>query len=391
MSGKPTREDLEQRVRDLEQENERLRDMEERWKASDALYRLITENVTDVIWTRDMNLQLTYLSPSVEKLRGYTVEEIMAQPIDESMTPDSAALTRQVLTEALIQEQEGGGDLEQSRTIDLEMTCRDGSTVWTEVTIAFMRDREKRAVGLIGVTRDISVRKHVEDARKQSELKFRSIFDFSPQPISLTAVESGRLMDVNDRFCMLTGYSREELLGKTTTELGFYSEADRNRFVGALKRDGEVQDREMEFRDRDGNVLTAVMFAKPIQIGTYTFILTLFMDITERKQLESSLQQSQKMEAIGTLAGGIAHDFNNILSIIVGNTEMAMKDIPEKSRIRLFRCPRERNGSSLWTTKRRSWSSAGGCLSTSSTGSPRRRKVPKPWRFSGWHRRHSTW
>jgi len=336
MSGKPTYEALERRVRELEAENERLRGMEKRWTEDEALHRLITENVTDVIWTRDMDLNLTYLSPSIERMRGYTVEEIMEQSIEESMTPDSAALARRVLTEELVLEQQGGADPERTRTMELEMRCRDGATVWTEITIGFMRDDAGRAVGLIGVTRDISIRKRVEDARKQSELKFRSVFDFSPQPISLTAVESGRILDVNDRFCAITGFSREELLGQTTTELGFYARGDRDRFLDVLARDGEVHELELDLRIRDGTVLSGLIYAKPLRIGAHTFLLTLFVDITERKQLEARLQQSQKMEAIGTLAGGIAHDFNNILSIIVGNTEMAMKDVPEWSQTRFY-------------------------------------------------------
>jgi len=332
----PTPMEQELRILELEREVQTLREAQEQWKRTDTLLRLVTENITDVIWTRDMNLRLTYLSPSIERIRGYTVEEIMQQGIEESMTPASAELTRRVFLEELAREERGENKLGHSRRMELEMTCKDGGSVWTEVTISFMRDADNRAVGLVGVTRDISDRKAVEDARRESELKFRSIFDFSPQPIALTSIEDGRLMDVNERFCGVTGYTREELLGKTTTELGFYSDQDRTRFIRQLQKDGEVRDLEMTFRVRDGATRAGVMFARPLRVGERAFLLTLFMDITERKQMEGRLQQSHKMEAIGTLAGGIAHDFNNILSIILGNTEMALKDVPEWSQTRFY-------------------------------------------------------
>ena len=182
-----------------------------------------------------------------------------------------------------------------------------------------------------GFARDITKRKQAEDALLESESKFRTLFDSSPQAIALTSIETGRLIDVNKKLCVLTKYAREEIIGKDTTEVGFYSELDRNRFIENIQTSGEVQGLEMAFKAKDGSILHTFMFAKIIRIAGNSFILTIFHDVTEQKRLESQLQQVHKMEAIGTLAGGIAHDFNNILGIILGNTELAIDDVPEWS------------------------------------------------------------
>ena len=182
---------------------------------------------------------------------------------------------------------------------------------------------------IISITRDITERKQSEEAVRESENKFRNIFNLSSQAIALTEVETGKIVEVNQIFCELTQYSEREIVGKTTTELRFYSDKDRIRFIDRVKASGRVHGLEMNFRAKDGSKLTALMFANLIEISERHLILTMFYDITEQKKLENQLRQSQKMESIGTLAGGIAHDFNNILAIIIGNTEMAIDAVPE--------------------------------------------------------------
>jgi len=142
-------------------------------------------------------------------------------------------------------------------------------------------------------------------------------------------VETGRLVDINDMFCDLTRFTREELLGRTVTELGFYSQDDRNRFSKELQTYGEVFGLEMDFMVKEGSTLNTQMFARLIDIADKTHILTIFHDMTERKRLETQLRQAQKMEAIGTLAGGIAHDFNNLLMGIQGHASLVGLDISD--------------------------------------------------------------
>ena len=177
--------------------------------------------------------------------------------------------------------------------------------------------------------KEIEARKNTEMALQESEDKYRTLFDTSPHAIALTEVKTGKLIDVNDKFCKISKYTRDELIDRTTTQLGFYSEDNRNRFVNELTNSGKVHNLEMEFEIKDGSIINTRMFAISIQIKGKVLILSEFYDITEQKGLEAKLQETQKMEAIGTLAGGIAHEFNNALMGIMGNIELLKIDFSE--------------------------------------------------------------
>ncbi len=147
-------------ITELKQVLEALRESENR-------YRLLAENVTDVIWTMDMNLRYTYVSPSVERLRGYTVQEVLSQRLEDVLTPVSYEVARKAFAEARSWFEEGR--TRGSRTFDLELRCKDGSTVWTEVKINFLHEPDGKVVGILGVTRDITERRRAEEILRESE------------------------------------------------------------------------------------------------------------------------------------------------------------------------------------------------------------------------------
>jgi len=146
-----------------------LKRLDEEIRESEAKYRLLAENISDIIWTMDTNLKATYVSPSVEKLRGYRADEAMKQTLRDILTPASYKTAMKAFSQGMAREQAKPGDLEGLTTLELEMIRKDGSTIWTEVNMTFLRDSEGRLTEILGITRDITRRKQAEE-----ELKLKS-------------------------------------------------------------------------------------------------------------------------------------------------------------------------------------------------------------------------
>src|SRR5205814_1261585 len=135
----------------------------------------------------------------------------------------------------------------------------------------------------------------------------------------IATVAEGRYIDVNESFLRVTGYEREEVIGRTSLELKFWEPPDdRARFLEILKKQGSVRGLEIAFLTKSGERRTGLNSAEVIEIAGQKCIIAIFRDFTEQKFLERQLRQAQKMEAVGQLAGGIAHDFNNLLGVIIG-------------------------------------------------------------------------
>lgn len=150
-----TNDTLEEKVK------ERVAELHE----SEEKYRLIAENTVDTITVFDLNLKATFTSPSIYKLRGFTVEEVLKQPITEMLTPDSLKIVVKTFADLMALETSSNADLARTVLLEVEEYCKDGSTIWVELSASFLRNKKLYATGILTVSRNITERKHGEKER----------------------------------------------------------------------------------------------------------------------------------------------------------------------------------------------------------------------------------
>lgn len=268
---------------------------------SEARYRLIAENASDVIWTLDLNLRPTYISPSAERTRGYPISEMMQQTIAEMLTPDSYHKVQAILDEEM-SKPDFHLDPNFFRILELEFTCKDGRTHWSEVKVSVLRDNLGQPTGLLGVGRDINQRRLTEQALREREERYRLISAVSSDYVfsSHLGPEGQFITDwVAGAFEWITGYTFEEYQARG----GWLSilhpddvEQDM-KDVTALRQNQRVTT-EIRILHKDGSTRWLRVYAHPVwdaQQNQVTGIYGAGQDITETKRNEFQARQRREM------------------------------------------------------------------------------------------------
>jgi PAS domain S-box-containing protein len=275
------------------------------------------EQASDAIFIADKNGNYTDVNLRACSMFGYSRDEILHLGMTDLLLPEEISATPIKFKE-----------LDSGKTVlsERRMRRKDGSVVHTEISGKLLGDGR-----LQGIVRDITERKRMEEALKRSEALFSSAFKMSPAATILSRLKDGKCIDANEAYAQLVGFSRDELAGKTTTEMNIWLSPDeRNRMVSGLAKAGKLQNVPITLRKKNGSLCSTIASAEILVIEGEQCILSFFYDITELKQaeesrraLEDQLNQRQKLDSLGVLAGGIAHDFNNLLAGIFGNIDLA--------------------------------------------------------------------
>jgi diguanylate cyclase (GGDEF)-like protein/PAS domain S-box-containing protein len=255
-------------------------------RASEERHRFLADNASDVIWTMDLSGRNTYVSPSVSRLRGYTVDEALQQTIHESLTPASAKIAQAGLEQAL-KAIDAGERIPDFRA-ELEQPCKQGGAVWTEVSFSGIQTETGEFVSFLGVTRDISDRK-----RAELDLHIAAIAFQSQDGMIVTDARS-TILRANNAFAQITGYQPEEVIGKTPRMLqSGRHDAEFFAAMWATIQTTGLWSGEIWNRRKNGDVYPEQITITAVKdsTGQVTHYVAVLRDITERKRLEEEVAQ----------------------------------------------------------------------------------------------------
>ncbi len=294
-------------------------DVERALRTSNNYYRILTDNMKDVVWVIDTeSLHYTYLSPSVSRLRGYTADEIMSAPVGKHLLAESADNYLTMVRECAEAFKQGAIAENDFRTIEMQLPCKNGSKVWTEIVASPRFNRESGHIEICGVTRDISRRKEVDEALRKSEAQLRSYFDLPIIGIAITNLAK-EWLDVNDCLLNLLGYSWEELVGLTWADLTYPDdlEEDNVEFEKLLR--GEIENYTIDKRyvHKDGHpiwVNIGVGCVRKENELAIDYVVAIVTDIHERKKAETEVKQLLQDKEL--LLTEVHHRIKNNMSTI---------------------------------------------------------------------------
>jgi len=258
---------------------------------SEELYRLIAENTADTITVLDLDLNFTYVSPSAHKLRGYSVEETISQPLDQIFTPASREIIQRSFTDHMALEESGEADPYRSVSLELEEYCKDGSIIWVEISVSFIRDIALKPLGILTVSRDITKRKLAELQLIDSEQKYRSLAESSPDNIIRYNTEC-RAVYINHNMRLSVGPDVVSFLNKTPMESNNYpSTVDYQAKLQQVIKTGHSDEIEVVVPDHSNKLRTHNIRFVTERNNEDKIIgaLAIGRDITERKLSEQEI------------------------------------------------------------------------------------------------------
>ncbi|MEW6076978.1 MAG: PAS domain S-box protein [Thermodesulfobacteriota bacterium] len=288
------------------------RDITERKKAEAALresekkYRMLAENINEVIFVIDLaTFRHTYASPSVKNMFGYTPEEMLALPIEKLLTPDSIERTAKNMLEKIAWDVATDVDADKPISLELQVYCKNGSTVWVETSARAIRDESGKPVATVGVTRDITERKKAEAALRESEQRYRMLAENISEVIYLLDIETLHYTYATPSVQQIHGYTHDEFLQLPLDKVMTRGTLEK---VAALIRDELERDGlpgvdpnrfvslELEVYRKDGSTLWMENSSRFIRNdeGKPVSILGLAKDISERKNTEKALRESEE-------------------------------------------------------------------------------------------------
>ncbi|MBA4368234.1 MAG: hypothetical protein C0403_11440, partial [Desulfobacterium sp.] len=339
MTIKPTYEELEKRVKELEQEVTKRKQAEEDPQESEERFRLAFENANDGVCLVDTDGNLVIVNNRMCEIFGYSKKELESMTENDITHPDDRHISPKFIKKSITGEAENA-------VFEKQYFHKQGHIIWGQISSSIIKDKKGDPLCFISHIQDISQRKQAEKALQESEEWLSSVFRAAP--IGIGVVIDRMFSKINSRLCEITGYSEEELTGQSSRML--YPSDEEYEYVGREKykqiRDHGIGTVETLWKRKNGHIVNILLSSTPMDLDDLSKGVTFTaLDITNRKQAEEEKRKALEFAAeqskhalIGQVAGKMAHDFNNVLMGIMGNAQLAMMNCDdEKTKKKLER------------------------------------------------------
>ncbi|HNB54044.1 MAG TPA: PAS domain S-box protein, partial [Anaerolineales bacterium] len=258
--------------------------VEDQLRESEAKYRDLINGMNDSVWVIDHDMSILDVNHAATVILGYTREEFLRMKVpdvDEALKPEHIQMLIDTLT------------VDKVQVFETRHKTREGKLIPVEISSSLISYQGRTVI--MSIARDITERKRAEDALRISEARFVTVFRSSPNAIGIARLTDNALIDVNSAWEQVTGWSREEALGKTPVELGLWVDpAERERLKALVTEHHAAHSFEMQMRTRSGSLLNLLMSAEIIDLQGVPCLLSMTQDITERKRVENALVASEK-------------------------------------------------------------------------------------------------